>query len=61
MSELRTSHKLGALRGLPARIQEVERATGKPVTITWPLITLGPMPEHTQKLYATLNVAIRFV
>jgi len=57
---MRTGHKLGALKALPSKIK-VHEEIGHPVVITWPLISQGEMPEHTQKLYATLGVLVRFV
>jgi hypothetical protein len=59
---VKTGHKvsISGLRKLPRLIEDAE-AQGQPVIISWPLVSLGPMPEHTQKLYATLGVSIRFV
>jgi hypothetical protein len=44
------------IRTLPELIENSE-AAGMPVIITW----RGPMPEHTQRLYAALGVLVRFV
>jgi len=46
------------IRTLPELIENCE-AAGMPVIITWPVGQ--PMPEHTQRLYASLGVLVRFV
>jgi hypothetical protein len=49
-----------SVKKLPQLIEEAE-ARGQPVVITWDIELLGPMPEHTQRLYVTLGVPVRFV
>jgi hypothetical protein len=48
------------LLNLPDAVARAED-NGRPVIVAWPLATLGPMPEDTQRLYATVGVLVRFV
>jgi hypothetical protein len=54
------SVSVAGLRKLPRLISEAE-AQGHPVIVTWPTAEQGPLPEHVQRLYATLGVLVRFV
>ena len=47
-----------AIRSLPDAVEACE-AAGLPVIVEWP--TPPPMPDHVQRLYATLGVLVRFV
>lgn len=53
---IRLGDELVPLHELAERIQTHEALTGRPVEVTLD----PPVPEHVQRLYATLGVAVRF-